>query len=107
VVELIPDLLDNGIDILNPVQISAERMDPKELKSRFGDRLVFWGGGIDTQHVLPFATPSGIRQHVKRNLEIFKPGGGYVFNNVHNIQAGVPAENIVALFDAAREFGFY
>ena len=107
VVEFIPDLLDNGIDILNPVQISAERMDPRELKTRYGDRLVFWGGGIDTQHVLPFATPSEIREHVRRNLEIFKPGGGYVFNNVHNIQAGVPAENIVALFDAAREFGFY
>lgn len=107
VAEFIPDLLDNGIDILNPVQISAEHMDPRELKARYGDRLVFWGGGIDTQHVLPFATPAEIRQHVRRNLEIFKPGGGYVFNNVHNIQAGVPAENIVALFDAAREFGFY
>lgn len=107
VAEYIPDLLDNGIDILNPVQISAEHMDPQELKNRYGDRLVFWGGGIDTQHVLPFATPEEIRQHVRKNLEIFKPGGGYVFNNVHNIQAGVPAENIVALFDAAREFGFY
>jgi uroporphyrinogen-III decarboxylase len=82
-------------------------MDPRELKTRYGDRLVFWGGGIDTQHVLPFATPSEIRAHVRKNLDIFKLGGGYVFNNVHNIQAGVPAENIVALFDAAREFGFY
>ena len=82
-------------------------MDPRELKTRYGDQLVFWGGGIDTQHVLPFATPDEIRWHVRQNLEIFKPGGGYVFNNVHNIQTGVPAENIVALFDAAREFGFY
>jgi len=103
----IPDLLDNGIDILNPVQISAENMDPQELKTRYGDKLVFWGGGIDTQHVLPFVTPDEIRRHVRQNLEIFKPGGGYVFNNVHNIQAGVPAENIAAMFDAAREFGFY
>jgi len=107
VFDYIPDLLDNGIDILNPIQISAKNMDPRELKVRYGDRLAFWGGGIDTQHVLPFAKPSDIREHVRRNLEILKPGGGYVFNNVHNIQAGVPAENIVALFDAAYEFGFY
>ncbi|MHC4226635.1 MAG: uroporphyrinogen decarboxylase family protein [Planctomycetota bacterium] len=107
VAEYIPDLLDNGIDILNPVQISADKMDPAELKSKYGDELVLWGGAIDTQHVLPFAAPSEIRAHVRKNLEIFKPGGGYVFNNVHNIQAGVPAENIVALFDTAQEFGFY
>lgn len=105
--EYIPDLLDNGIDILNPVQTSARGMDPAELKARYGDRLTFWGGAIDTQHILPFARPDEIREHVRRNLEIFKPGGGYVFNNVHNIQAGVPAENIVALFDSALEFGGY
>lgn len=105
--EYIPDLLDNGIDILNPVQISAADMDPQKLKDEYGDRLVFWGAGIDTQHVLPFATPSEVREHVRRNLGIFKPCGGYVFNSVHNIQAGVPAENIAALFDAAYEFGFY
>jgi uroporphyrinogen decarboxylase len=103
----IPDLLDNGIDILNPVQISAANMDPAELKSRFGQRLVFWGGGIDAQHVLPHADPETVRQHVRRNVEIFKRGGGYVFNNVHNIQAGVPAENIIAMYDAAYESGFY
>ena len=106
-VEYIPDLIDNGIDILNPLQISAEGMDPKELKERFGEKLVFWGGGIDAQHVLPFATVAGVREHVRKNVEIFKSGGGYVFNNVHNIQADVPAENIVALFDTAYEFGFY
>ena len=106
-VEYIDDLLDNGIDILNPVQISAANMDPADLKGRFGDRLVFWGGGIDPQHVLPVASPETVREHVRCNVETFKPGGGYVFNNVHNVQAGVPAENIVALFDAAREFGFY
>jgi uroporphyrinogen decarboxylase len=106
-IEYVPDLMDNGIDILNPVQISAARMDPKDLKERFGKRLAFWGGAIDAQHVLPTAAPETVREHVRRNLEIWKPGGGYVFNNVHNIQAGVPPENVVALYDAAYEYGFY
>jgi uroporphyrinogen decarboxylase len=106
-VEYIPDLIDNGVDILNPIQISAEDMDPQVLKEKFGEELVFWGGGIDAQHVLPFAGPEEVREHVRKNIEVFKTGGGYVFNNVHNIQAGVPVENIVALFDAAYEFGFY
>jgi uroporphyrinogen decarboxylase len=106
-IEYIPDLIDNGIDILNPIQISARDMEPKLLKEKYGDKLVFWGGAIDAQHILPFAKSSEIRKHVRRNLEIFKSGGGFVFNNVHNIQVGVPAENIVALFDAAYEFGFY
>ena len=105
-VEYIPDLLDNGIDVLNPVQIGAHGMAPADLKARFGDRLAFWGGSIDAQHVLPTATPEEIRRHVRRNIEIWKPDGGYVFNNVHNIQAGVPPENIVALYDAAYEYGF-
>lgn len=103
----IPELIDNGIDILNPVQIGLPNMEPERLKNEFGKQLVFWGGGIDAQHVLPFAKPEEIRNHVKANLEIFKPRSGYVFNNVHNIQVGVPPENIVALFDAAYEFGFY
>jgi len=107
VLEYLPDLLDNGIDILNPVQISAKGMDPARLKAEFGDRLVFWGGGIDTQHVLPRATPQEVREHVRRNIEAFKPGGGYVFNNVHNIQGDVPPENVLAMFDAAYEFGKY
>ncbi|HLB74293.1 MAG TPA: uroporphyrinogen decarboxylase family protein [Sedimentisphaerales bacterium] len=107
VASLIPDLLDNGIDILNPVQISADNMDPQQLKDQFGDKLAFWGGAIDTQHILPTATPQEVKNHVKRNIEILKTGGGYVFNNVHNIQPGVPPENIVALFDAAYEHGFY
>ncbi|MBN1294507.1 MAG: uroporphyrinogen-III decarboxylase [Candidatus Latescibacteria bacterium] len=105
--EYIPDLIDNGVDIINPVQIGLVNMDPQKLKVEFGDNIVFWGGGIDAQHVLPFVKPAEIREHVRRNVEIFKPGGGYVFNNVHNIQHGVPSENIVALFDAAYEFGFY
>jgi len=77
------------------------------LKKEFGDRLSFWGGGIDTQHVLPTASPSEVREAVRRNVEAFKPGGGYVFNNVHNIQADVPPENVLAMFDAAWEFGRY
>ena len=107
VASLIPDLLDNGIDILNPLQISADNMDPQQLKKKFGDNLTFWGGAIDTQHVLPTASPKQVREHVRKNIEILKPNGGYVFNNVHNIQLGVPPENIVALFDAAYEHGFY
>jgi uroporphyrinogen decarboxylase len=103
----IPELLDNGIDILNPVQISAANMDPADLKKTFGRDLVFWGGGIDAQHCLPTGTPEQIREQVRQNITAFKPGGGYIFNNVHNIQGGVPPENILALFDAAYEYGKY
>jgi uroporphyrinogen decarboxylase len=103
----IPDLIDNGVQILNPVQISASGMDPAVIKEKFGKEIVFWGGAIDSQRVLPQAAPEEIRRQVGENLKAFKPGGGYVFNNVHNIQAGVPAKNIVALYDAAYEFGFY
>lgn len=106
-VDYIPELLDNGIDILNPVQTSAKNMNPEMLKRQFGSRVVFWGGGCDSQHVLPFATPEQIREDVRKNMEALKAGGGYIFNNIHNIQADVPAENIVALYDAAYEFGRY
>ncbi len=99
--------VDNGIDIFNPVQISAKDMDPAMLKARFGDKVVFWGGGVDSQHVLPRGTTEQVRENVRANLEAFKPGGGYVFNNVHNIQADVPPANILAMFDAAYEFGKY
>jgi uroporphyrinogen decarboxylase len=105
--EYIPDLIDMGIDILNPVQINTRGMDPAVLKSKYGNDVVFWGGGIDSQHILPFATPAQVREAVRKNVEIFKKGGGYVFNNVHNIQPGVPPENIIAMYDAAYEFGFY
>ncbi len=104
---LIPDLIEIGVDILNPVQISAAEMDPARLKREFGHDVVFWGGGADTQHVLPSATPQTVRQHVRQLIEIFGPGGGYVFCQVHNIQANVPPENIVAMFEAALEFGAY
>jgi uroporphyrinogen decarboxylase len=82
-------------------------MDPAGLKRKFGDNMVFWGGAIDAQHILPFATPDEVRDAVRRNLAVFKPGGGYIFNNVHNIQAGVPPQNVLALYEAAYEFGFY
>jgi len=105
--EYIPDLIDNGVDILNPVQIGLVNMQPEKLKREFGDRIVFWGGGIDAQHILPFKGTLEVRDNVRNNLEYFKPGGGYIFNNVHNIQYGIKPENIEAMFDAAYEFGFY
>jgi Uroporphyrinogen decarboxylase (URO-D) len=104
---LLPHFVDAGIDILNPVQTSAANMEPARLKQEFGERLVFWGGGCDTQRILGQAPPDEIRQQVRERLETFAPGGGYVFNQVHNIQANVPPENILAMFDAAYEFGRY
>lgn len=106
-IEYIPDLIDNGIDILNPVQTSALNMDPAVLKKKYGKNVVFWGGGIDSQHTLPFSTPEEIKEEVKRNIEIFKPNGGYIFNNIHNIQGDIPPQNIVAMYDAAWEYGKY
>jgi uroporphyrinogen decarboxylase len=103
---LIPDLIAAGVDILNPVQTSAKNMDPQKLKSEFGDKLTFWGGGCDTQRVLPFAAPDEVAQHVRERIQIFSPGGGFVFNPIHNIQADVPPENIVAMFDTALEFRY-
>jgi len=104
---LIPHLIEAGVDILNPVQTSAAGMEPQRLKEDFGRRIVFWGGGCDTQSVLPGATAEGVREHVRDRMAIFAPGGGYVFNQVHNIQAKVPTENIEAMLDAAFEYGRY
>jgi hypothetical protein len=104
---LLPHLIEAGVDILNPVQTSAAGMDPAALKSRFGGRIVFWGGGCDTQAVLPRSSPAAVRDHVRQRLEIFKPGGGYVFTQVHNVQANVPPENVAAMLEAAYEFGGY
>jgi uroporphyrinogen decarboxylase len=103
---LIPDLITAGIDILNPVQTSAKNMEPKQLKEEFGDQVTFWGGGCDTQHVLPFATPDEVAQHVREQIESFAPGGGFVFNPIHNIQADIPPENIAVMFDTALEFRY-
>ncbi len=105
--KLIPDLIDNGIDILNPVQINATDMDPAALKEKYGKELVFWGGGIDSQKVFSRGTPQEVDEQVKQLMEIFKPGGGYVFNTVHNTQADVPMENIIALWDAAKKYRAY
>jgi hypothetical protein len=104
VTELIPDFIASGFDILNPVQITAAGMIPATLKERYGEQLVFWGGGVDTQRTLPFGTPAQVREQVRRSLETFGRGGGYVFAAVHNIQAGVPVENLLALFEAVRDY---
>jgi len=97
--------IDAGIDVLNPVQISAANMEPERLKRDFGGRIVLWGGGCDTQRVLPLGNVDEIRHHVRRNIDVFAPGGGFVFTQVHNIQQNVPVENVQAMFDAAYEFG--
>jgi uroporphyrinogen decarboxylase len=107
VYKLIPDLIDAGIDILNPVQISAADMDLHELKREFGQDLVFWGGGVDTQGVLGTASPDEVRDHVRHNIEALAPGGGFVFATVHDIQANVPPENIMAMWEAWQEYGPY
>jgi uroporphyrinogen-III decarboxylase len=101
---LIPNLIDCGFDILNPVQCSAADMDPARLKTDFGGHIVFWGGGVDTQHTLPFGTPHEVRAQVIERLRVFAPGGGFVFNTIHNIQARTPVENIVAMVEAIRDF---
>ena len=104
---LIPDLIEAGIDILNPVQISATSMDLVELKRGFGQDLVFWGGGVDTQGILTTGSPQEIRDHVRANIEALDPGGGFVFAAVHDIQANVPPQNIMAVWQAWQEFGIY
>jgi uroporphyrinogen decarboxylase len=105
VFDLIPHLIEIGVDILNPVQVSARGMDSKRLKAAYGKDIVFWGGGVDTQHVLPFGSTSEVRAEVTDRISDLSPGGGFVFASVHNIQALVPPENIVTAFDTARSFG--
>ncbi|MDO8586515.1 MAG: uroporphyrinogen decarboxylase family protein [Armatimonadota bacterium] len=100
---LIPDFIEAGFDILNPVQCSAEGMGAKELKSEFGRDMVFWGGGVDTQRTLPFGTPEEVYREVRERIEVFGPGGGYVFNAIHNVQSNVPTENILAMIRAVGE----
>jgi len=107
VYHLIPSFIEAGVDILNPVQCSAAGMDPDRLKREFGDRIVFWGGGVDTQRTLPFGSPDEVRAEVRARIRTFAPGGGYVFNSIHNIQAKTPVENVLAMYDTARECGRY
>jgi hypothetical protein len=107
VLALIPDFLDAGFDIMNPVQCSAALMDPHELKRQFGERVTFWGGGVDTQHTLPNGTPDAVRAQVAERIRIFGPGGGYVFNTIHNVQPLTPLENLLAMYETVRECGRY
>jgi uroporphyrinogen decarboxylase len=100
--ELLPDLIDAGLDAINPVQITCSGMEPRGLKGDFGKDIVFWGGGCDTREVLPHGTPQEVRDHVRRQVEIMATDGGFVFQQVHNVLANVPPENIVAMFDAVR-----
>jgi uroporphyrinogen decarboxylase len=102
----IPDLIDIGVDAINPVQVSAKGMDTKELKREFGDKLSFWGA-IDTQRVLPFGNVDEVKKEVERRIDDLAPGGGYVLSAVHNIQADVPPENIMAMYNTAKRYGRY
>ena len=105
VMAFIEDFIEAGFDILNPVQCSAAEMNPKVLKARFGDRITFWGGGVDTQKTLPFGAPDNVRREVRERIKIFGPGGGFVFNTVHNIQALIPVENLLTMFETVLESG--
>jgi uroporphyrinogen decarboxylase len=106
VTAFIPDLIETGFDALHPIQVSAKDMDTAKLKREFGSDITFWGG-VDTQRVLPLGTPHEVKEEVRRRIADLASGGGYILGAVHNIQAEVPAENILAMFEAAREFGKY
>jgi len=103
VAELLDDFIEAGFDILNPVQTAAEGMDPAGLKKRFGDCLVFWGGGVDTQKTLPFGTPEEVRREVRERMRVLGRGGGFLFAAIHNIQANTPVENLLAMFETLKE----
>jgi uroporphyrinogen decarboxylase len=105
--DIIEDYIEIGVDAINPVQVSGTNMDSKYLKEKFGDRIVFWGGGCDTQRVLPFGSPEDVEAEVKKRIKDFAPGGGFVFNQVHNIQYNVSPENITRMFDSANKYGKY
>lgn len=107
VYDFIPDLIEVGLDILNPIQVSAAKMDTEVLKKEFGKDLVFWGGGIDTQRILPRGSKKQIEEEVKRRIDNLAPGGGFVFSAVHNIQSDVPPENIVTMIEALQKYGKY
>lgn len=101
---LIDTFIDCGFDILNPVQCSAAGMEPRGLKEKYGGRIAFWGGGVNTQQTLPFGTPENVREEVLERCRIFAPGGGFIFNSIHNIQARTPIENVIAMMDAVKEY---
>jgi hypothetical protein len=103
VYQLIPEFIETGFDILNPVQCSAAEMDPERLKQEFGGQLVFWGGGVDTQQTIAFGSPREVYDEVRQRIEIFRCDGGFVFNTIHNVQGNTPTENILAMFDAIRD----
>jgi len=105
--DFIPTLIEMGVDILNPVQTTARGMDPVKLVEEFGGRIVFWGGACDCQKTLAFGTPEEVAREVEQSIDVFAPGGGYVLAPVHNIQARVPPENVIALFDTALAAGTY
>jgi uroporphyrinogen decarboxylase len=106
VYRVIEHLIEIGIDALNPIQVNARNMEPARLTREFGYRLAFWGA-IDTQRVLPYGTPEEVREEVRRVIDVMAPGGGYILASVHNIQAEVPPENIVAMFEEGRSWGSY
>ena len=102
---LLPDLIEAGFDIINPVQTNCRDMEPERLKREFGKEITFWGGGCDTRKVLNLAKPEEVKTHVRERLDVFAPGGGFVFNTVHNILPDVPPENVEAMFEALQEYG--
>jgi uroporphyrinogen-III decarboxylase len=104
---LIDDFIEAGFDILSPVQTSAADMDPHRLKQTFGDKMVFWGGGVDTQKTLPFGTPDEVRSEVKERIAALGPGGGFVFNTIHNVQPQTPIENVLAMYNTLHDHGTY
>jgi uroporphyrinogen decarboxylase len=104
---IISAFIEIGVNILNPVQTTAVGMNPARLKAEFGHRLTFWGGGIDTQMVLPFGSPEEVREQVKERIQIFGPGGGFVFSTIHNIQGDVPCDNLLAMYEAVHDYGKY
>lgn len=104
---LINDFIEAGFDILNPVQTSALNMNPSVLKAKYGDRITFWGGGVDTQHTLPFGTQDQVRKEVRGRIRIFGPRGGFVFNTIHNVQPRIPVENVLAMYRTLSAFGKY
>lgn len=104
---LIPLYIEAGVDAINPVQTSAAGMDPADLKRRFGDRITFWGGGVDTQRTLPFGSTAAVEDQVRERISLLAPGGGFVFNPIHNVQQGTPPGNIVAAYDTAFRAGTY